>query len=270
MTHEHEETALELTRLRSAIDRTLTAIMMIDRDLVVTYANAATIKLMRSREDTLKATYPGFSVDKLIGSCIDIFHKDASHQRRLLADPGNLPFSTDIKVADLVFNINVTAQVDPAGNYIGNTLEWHDVTERRQLEVTTQDFAAKFDAVSRSQAYIEFDLEGTILTANRNFLDTMGYTLDEITGRHHSMFVEPDYARSPEYKAFWERLNRGEFWADEFKRIGKGGREVWIQASYSPVLDATGKPYKVVKYASDVTARKLAINRCGEVLAALA
>jgi methyl-accepting chemotaxis protein len=118
------------------------------------------------------------------------------------------------------------------------------------------DAAARLAALDRSQASIEFGLDGTILAANRNFLDVMGYSLDEIRGRHHSMFVEPGYRDSAEYKAFWDRLRAGEYQAAEYKRIGKGGREVWIEASYNPLLNAAGKPYKVVKYATDVSARK--------------
>ncbi|MEQ8495793.1 MAG: PAS domain S-box protein, partial [Gammaproteobacteria bacterium] len=270
MSLEQEDTTLELARLRSALDRTLTAMMMIDRDLVITYANKATLELMRAREETLRATYPGFSVDTLIGSCIDMFHADASHQRKLLADPANLPFSTDIKVADLVFNIQVTAQRDTDGAYIGNTLEWHDVTEQRRVESEMKDFTAKFAAISRAQAYIEFDVDGTIIDANENFLGALGYARDEVVGRHHRMFVEPEHASSPEYRALWERLQRGEYASGEFKRIAKGGNEVWIQASYCPVLDDSGKPYKVVKYASDITARKTAFNRCESIMAAIA
>ena len=120
-----------------------------------------------------------------------------------------------------------------------------------------QDAQAKLDALNRSQAAIEFDLDGTILTANQNFLDLMGYRLDEIQGRHHSMFAEPAYAASDDYKAFWAKLKRGEFQAAEYKRLGKGGKEVWIEASYNPVLDPQGKPVKVVKYALDVTRHKL-------------
>ncbi len=112
-------------------------------------------------------------------------------------------------------------------------------------------------AVNRSQAVIEFKLDGTVLHANENFLKTLGYQLDDIKGRHHSMFVEPSYAASHEYRAFWDRLNRGEFDAGEYKRVGKDGKEVWIQASYNPVLDAQGKPIKVVKYATDITQAKL-------------
>src|SRR6185503_19366368 len=108
-----------------------------------------------------------------------------------------------------------------------------------------------------SQAIIEFATDGTILTANQNFLDVLGYALYEIKGRHHSMFVDPVYRDSEDYRRFWAALNRGEFQAAEYKRIGKGGREVWIQASYNPILDGSDKPFKVVKFATDITARKI-------------
>lgn len=119
------------------------------------------------------------------------------------------------------------------------------------------DAAAKLDAVGRSQAVIEFNLDGTIITANQNFLAAMGYTLAEIEGKHHGMFVEPVYRESAEYKLFWEKLRRGEYESAEFKRLAKGGKEVWIEASYNPVLDAAGKPFKVVKFATDITAKKM-------------
>jgi methyl-accepting chemotaxis protein len=112
-------------------------------------------------------------------------------------------------------------------------------------------------AINRVQAVIEFDLEGKILHANDNFLRAMGYTLDEIRGQHHSMFVEPSYRTSHEYREFWAKLGRGEFEANQYKRLGKGGKEVWIQASYNPIMDASGKPYKVVKFATDITEQKL-------------
>lgn len=112
-------------------------------------------------------------------------------------------------------------------------------------------------AISRSQALIEFSLDGTILTANDNFLKALGYTLSEVQGRHHSMFVEPAYRNSPEYREFWAKLNRGEFVSDEFQRLGKENREVWIQASYNPIFDLNGKPFKIVKFATETTAQKL-------------
>ena len=118
------------------------------------------------------------------------------------------------------------------------------------------DLKRKVDAIQRSQAVIEFDTKGTILTANENFLGALGYTLAEIKGQHHSMFATPEYRSSPEYRAFWDKLGRGEFDAGQYKRITKGGREIWIQASYNPVFDASGKPVKVIKFATDITAAK--------------
>ena len=122
----------------------------------------------------------------------------------------------------------------------------------RLLEAT-----AKLEAIGKSMAVIEFELDGTILDANENFLTTLGYSLEEIRGRHHRMFVDPAQAATPEYRDFWAKLERGAFEAGEYKRITKGGREIWIQASYNPVLDLAGKPFKVVKYASDITRQKL-------------
>jgi methyl-accepting chemotaxis protein len=117
------------------------------------------------------------------------------------------------------------------------------------------DMRGQLAAISKAQAVIEFDLDGTIRAANENFLSTMGYTLDEVAGRHHRMFVDPAYAEGAEYREFWDGLNRGLYSAGEFRRIAKGGREVWIQASYNPIFDMSGRAFKVVKYATDITAQ---------------
>jgi len=117
--------------------------------------------------------------------------------------------------------------------------------------------AAIVEAINRSQATIEFKMDGTIVHANDLFLGAMGYTLDEVVGQHHSIFAEPAFAASQEYKDFWRSLNEGKFQAAEYKRIGKGGNEVWIQASYNPIFDASGKPQRVIKFATDITAAKL-------------
>ncbi|MBR0812347.1 PAS domain-containing methyl-accepting chemotaxis protein [Bradyrhizobium diazoefficiens] len=119
------------------------------------------------------------------------------------------------------------------------------------------DAQARLDAIGRSQAMIEFNLDGTIVTANKNFLDALGYRLDEIQGKHHSMFVPAEQRDTAEYKAFWAALNRGEYQAREFKRIAKDGHEVWIEASYNPVLDGNGKTVMVAKIATDITAKKI-------------
>jgi len=129
-----------------------------------------------------------------------------------------------------------------------------DITQRKLADA---DFKGQVDAIGKAQAVIHFNLDGTIIEANQNFLDAMGYRVEEIAGKHHSMFVDPDFAKSPEYRAFWERLGRGEYEAREYKRLAKGGREVWIQASYNPIFDMNGKPFKVVKFATDITKQKL-------------
>ncbi|TLX05558.1 PAS domain-containing methyl-accepting chemotaxis protein [Rhizobium sp. MHM7A] len=126
--------------------------------------------------------------------------------------------------------------------------------------------AGKLEAISRSQAVIEFTPTGEILTANDNFCSAMGYSLTDIAGKHHSMFCDPAYARTEDYANFWKRLARGEFIANEFVRFGKGGRQIWIQAAYNPILDANGKVYKVVKFATDVTERMSAIALLGTAM----
>jgi methyl-accepting chemotaxis protein len=133
-------------------------------------------------------------------------------------------------------------------------------TDVTQQKMVSADYAGQIAAVDKSQAVIQFNMDGTVITANDNFLKALGYTLDEVRGRHHSMFVDEAYRQSGEYREFWARLNRGEYQAAEYKRIGKGGKEVWIQASYNPIFDLNGKPFKVVKYATDVTPQKQALN----------
>jgi methyl-accepting chemotaxis protein len=129
-----------------------------------------------------------------------------------------------------------------------------DITERT---LQSADFKGQIEAINRSQAVISFELDGTIIEANENFLGAVGYSLTEVTGKHHRLFVEPSFAESNEYKIFWESLGRGEYQAAEYKRIAKGGREIWIQASYNPIFDPSGKPFKVVKYATDITQQVL-------------
>ncbi len=116
-----------------------------------------------------------------------------------------------------------------------------------------RDNAGKVTAIDRSQAVIEFEFDGTVRHANRNFLQTLGYSLEEIKGKHHRMFVEESYARSSDYETFWEDLRRGEYRSSEFKRIGKGGKVVWIQATYNPIFDESGKPVRFIKFATDIT-----------------
>ena len=138
-----------------------------------------------------------------------------------------------------------------------------DITEQKQRAA---DFEGQVKAIDKSQAIIEFDLDGVIRNANENFLRTVGYSIDELRGRHHRMFVDPAYAQSPEYRAFWEKLGRGIYDAGEYKRVAKGGREIWLQASYNPIFDANGRLSKVVKYASDITGAKQASQSLARIM----
>src|SRR5262249_34787759 len=123
-------------------------------------------------------------------------------------------------------------------------------------------------AIGRAQAVIAFNLDGTIVHANENFLNAVGYSLAEIKGRHHSMFVDQTERDSASYREFWARLGRGELQSGEYKRFGKGGKEIWILASYNPIFDEKGRPFKVVKFATDVTDQKMkAANLDGQITA---
>ena len=132
-----------------------------------------------------------------------------------------------------------------------------DITEQKLKNLV---FEATLEAVSKSQAVIEFNMDGTIITANDNFCNTLGYSVGEIKGKHHRMFCDSKFSESQDYKDFWAKLNRGEFESKEYLRLGKGGNHIWIQASYNPILDLTGKPFKVVKFASDITKLKKMIE----------
>ncbi|MHC4875008.1 MAG: methyl-accepting chemotaxis protein [Planctomycetota bacterium] len=247
------ESAQQMVRL---IDEAESAFILIDRNFVITYTNTAATALLNRHLDSLRTVWPSLDPGKLIGSCIDQIHTDQSHPRNLLADPHNLPYRTDIKVGPLTFALCVSAIMSSNGEYVGNGLEWKDVTEERAQEVRDADYRGQLAAISKSQAVIEFNLDGTIVNANDNFLNTVGYSLDEIKGKHHRMFVPEDSVTSVEYRQFWDSLCAGQYCSGEYQRIGRGGKQIWISASYNPILDINGKPCKVVKYATDITQAK--------------
>jgi methyl-accepting chemotaxis protein len=156
----------------------------------------------------------------------------------------------EIKSGNFKGEVEITSK-DELGQVLGALKE----TQKTLLDASVKaaDDGGQIAAISKAQAVIEFDLDGTIRTANDNFLNALGYRLNDVQGRHHSMFVEPGQRDSGEYRQFWDKLRRGEYDAGLYKRIGQGGREVWIQASYNPIMGHDRKPYKVVKYATDVT-----------------
>ncbi len=135
-------------------------------------------------------------------------------------------------------------------------------------KAASREMQAKLAALDKSQGVIELTLDGTVIIANGNFLNVLGYGLSEIVGQHHSLFVEPALRNSPAYTQFWAKLRAGEYQAGQFKRIGKGGREIWIEATYNPLFDASGRPYKIVKFATDITQQKAEdADRQGQIAA---
>ena len=227
-------------------------VMVADENLHIVYMNEAVKALLREAEPDLKKDLPKFNVDTLIGTNVDVFHKNPSHQRQLLQAVTSVHRAT-IEIGKWSFDLVATPLKNADGRRAGVVVEWADASIRLQ----NLNFAAQTAAISRAQAVIEFNLDGTIITANENFLKALGYSLGEIQGKHHSMFVAPAERDGAAYREFWAALSRGDYQAGEYKRIGKGGKEVWILASYNPVFDEKGKPFKVVKFATDVTAQKL-------------
>ena len=242
-------------RMRRLADVASNPLMLVDRDFKITYINDASKALINKHRENFPAGVRELGTDELIGSSADIFHKNPSHQHRLLADPSRLPHAADVRMGPLTFALCVNATFDENGACNGFVFEWSDVTELREL---TANAKGQIEAISKAQAVIEFTLDGHVITANENFLKVMGYSLSEIKGRHASMFVDQAAATASEYRNQWEKLARGAHETGQYKRIGKGGREVWLQASYNPILDLNGKPMKIVEYATDITEQKLA------------
>jgi methyl-accepting chemotaxis protein len=249
------------TSKASALDAIFANVMILDAKLAIIYVNSSLATLLREAELDLRKELPQFSAATLIGSNIDIFYKSAPRPRDAWSHLHARRQET-IWIGKRAFDLTVT----PLNTRAGFVIEWLDASERlRKL-----DYAALFAAIGRSQAIIEFTPDGLILDANANFLRFAGYTLEEIRGKPHSLFVEPAYRATSEYAEFWKQLGRGEFQQGEFARIGKAGREWWVQASYNPVLGADGKVVKVVKFAYDITGRVTAVNQIATGLKQLA
>ena len=243
---------IENLKFKIALDGTSSNIMMADNDRNVTYMNKAIKKMFSDSESDIKKQIPMFNVASVMGSNIDSYHKNPAHQKGILASITS-EYKSSIMIGGRYFDLYANPIMDEKGNRFGTSVEWRDVT---LINEKNADWAGQIEAIGKSQATIEFKMDGTIINANDIFLNAMGYTLNEIKGQHHQMFAEPEFVKTDEYRQFWIKLNRGEYQTAEYKRIGKGGREVWLQATYNPILDLTGKPFKVVKYATVITEQK--------------
>lgn len=228
----------------AALDLLVSNVMIADADHHIRYINKNLMAFLKEAEHDIQKDLPAFNTATLIGQNIDIFHKNPAHQRGMLT---NLPpgYKTSITVGGRVFGLIASPLHDENKNRIGTVVEWSDSA--------AVDNAGQVAAIKKSQAVIEFKLDGTIITANENFCNAVGYALSEIQGKHHSMFTDAAYKASPEYQKFWDDLRKGQYQAGQYKRLGKGGRAIWIEASYNPILDLNNRPFKVIKYATDVT-----------------
>jgi methyl-accepting chemotaxis protein len=247
-----------------ALDALRANVMIADAKLNIVYMNPAVRELLQKVEVDLKKELPRFDMATMIGSNIDIFHKNPMHQRTMLAQLKQRHFAT-ITVGLHVFDLLVTPLI-AGGKRGGFVVEWADAKAR----LMNFDYAAQMAAFGRSQAIVEFQPDGTVVNANENFLKLMGYALDEIKGKPHGIFIDPSERDTPQYTEFWNAMRRGEFRAAEFRRLTKQGSYVTIQGSYNPILDEKGKVVKVVKICVDVTMRVQAVADVGGALSALA
>ena len=207
----------------------------------------------------------GYQIDEIRGKhhrmFVDTVYSASAAYQQFWRDlnAGKAQSDTFKRVTKTGQEVWIQAIYSPVSDEMGRVVKIVKIaTDVTQSRLQAADFEGQLQAIGKAQAVIEFSMDGKVLGANDNFLSVLGYSLNEIKGQHHSMFVDPAYRNSVDYRLFWEKLGRGEYDAGQYKRIAKGGREVWIQASYNPIMDLNGKPFKVVKYATDVTAEVMA------------
>ncbi len=246
-----ERLAREASCKSSAFEQASVAMLMVDRDRRVSFVNTSAVELFTEKKSIFEEAWPDFDPVRMIGRSLDDFLGGMDEIREVLDDPARLPFTTSIAIGELQIDLSIGGVFDHEGGYVGATLEWADVTEARTHK-------GLVDAIDRSQSVIEFEVTGEVRKANGNFLDSMGYEEHEVVGQHHRMFVSADYAASEEYAQFWEDLRAGIASSKSFERVSKDGRKVYIQATYTPILDQQGNVFKIVKVATDVTEKELA------------
>lgn len=245
-----------ITKANGLLERLGSSVFVTDKDLNLVYVNnKGKESLLAIADDVQQAL--GIDVDDLIGESITRLHPSTRSLARDLAVADELPYETEFRFGDVVLQASINTVAAATEESAGYLITWEDITDQHRLSQQLIDFSGQVQAIGKSQAVIEFELDGTIIHANDAFLETMGYRLDEVVGQHHRMFVDDATRQSAEYRDFWNRLGRGEYESGEYKRVTKSGKDVWLQSSYNPILDADGNPYKVVKYALDVTAQKM-------------
>jgi methyl-accepting chemotaxis protein len=231
-------------------------VMFCDDTFSITYVNHKSIVTLKKIQHLLP-----IKADEIIGKKIDIFHRQPEHQRRLLSNPNAFPISTIISIGDEQLDFYAEAIIVDE-KFKGVMVTWSLLSEVLQKNPV-------FIALSNVQAIIEFDLQGNILFANEKFLNLFNYSLSEVKGKHHRILCDKTYSNSNEYLDFWNSLQKGQLKVGEFKRYSKTGEEIWIQSSYNPIFDPKGVPYKVTKFAMDITKEKKSTGIMIDVLSKL-
>lgn len=240
-------------QLELAIQSVRTPIMMINRDAIITYVNQAIIDVMTTYEDIFVQHYPNLSIRHLVGTSLSQFHPNHMSLKVFLTDLNNFPHNRDINIGPLSFNLNATAIIDTAGNYIGNALEWVNHTESKNK---TESYEGQLMALSDAMAIVTMDTKGILKEANDEFFKILGHTKESLIGQHHRSLVDQTTASGAEYGEFWARLDRGQFNVGEYKCRTRDGQEVWLHAVYTPILDHNGQTVNIVAYATEISQQK--------------
>ena len=238
-----------LRGMLSAIDRSM-AMIQFTPDGIVTNVNENFLRTMGYRREEVIGKHHRIFCDK---NHVSSAAYAEFWQKLKRGEPVNGRFSRYAKNGDEIWlEASYTPVLSSDGQVCGVVKVASDISEQVHREQNDQAIRL---AISRSMAQIEFDLDGNIQDANENFLNTFGYTLAEIRGRHHRMLCDADYAASPDYAEFWRQLRQGKFFQGQFKRLSKNGQTIWLEATYNPVYDLNGKPVRVVKFAQDISRR---------------
>lgn len=231
-------------------------------------------KILKANESFLRVM--GYELDEIVGKHHGMFaepgYRDSSEYRQFWAklNRGEFDAGQYRRIAKGGRGVWLQASYNPVFSHSGKPIKVVKLASDITAQVNrARDMEGKLAAIDRVQAVIEFDLDGKVITANQNFFDVVGYSLHDVQGKHHSMFMDPAECALPSYKQFWDKLRQGEKDAGQYRRRGKGGRQIWIQASYNPVFDADGKPCKVVKFATDITAQIRSIHSIERAAAAV-
>ncbi len=241
--NEADKTAVEVMFKSSAFTGSSVAMMIADTDGRIIYHNSAAHKLFDEKKADMLKFWPDFDANNLVGADVSKFHQNHGRIAKILSDPSQLPFRSDVTIGEARFSINATAVYDDKGSYVGNVIEWADVAEARLN-------SGILGAIRRNQTVVEIDLEGTILDVNDVFAKTYGYDQKEVVGRPFGMLMATD---EKGFAQTLDTLRGGGHVNEKARRIGKNGREIWVESSINGIADQSGKVFKLIEIAADIT-----------------